>query len=93
MLQLDDVYSALKRENDLSHMSEFAMFVYKLNLNRIASYLGDRRQFVCFKNKFSSPFPTVSGVPQGSKLGPMVFLLAISESLITLFTASSYSCR
>jgi hypothetical protein len=41
----------------------------------LTSYLSDRSQSVCIESHSTSPSPMLTGVPQGSVLGPLLFCL------------------
>lgn len=55
----------------------------------IANYLSDREHRVVVEGSFSKPFRVSRGVPQGSILGPLLFLVFINDLLSTVPRGSS----
>ena len=62
-------------------------------LSLIASYLRDRSQSVCINGKFSNNLITNISVPQGSVVGPLLFLAYTMEipSISNYFTTTMFA--
>ena len=78
-----------KASDTLDHRVLFEKMKYFV-IKCFESYLSNRKFFVCIDNLFSEAGTLKCGVPQGSFLGPLLFLLYVNDLSQSLSDAGSY---
>ena len=86
---LKKTFDSINYDLIIAKLSDYRLSAHAIHL--IRSYLSDRHQVMKVGSTKSSMLPITCGVPQGSILGPILFLLTVNDLLNKFSTCYTYA--
>eukprot|EP00794_Sanderia_malayensis_P006706 gene6706-7468_t len=76
-IDLSKAFDTISRANLLNKLPKYD--IHHIELEWFSDYLFNRNEIVKFEQEYSENFSLLSGVPQGSILGPLLFLIILND--------------
>ena len=91
----DVIYLDFKKAFDMVPHNELLCKLWMLGITGplwqwFKGYITDRKHYVYIKSASSSYLPVLSGVPQGSVLGPLLFLIFVNDVPTAFCNSTTY---
>ena len=98
VIQMSSIYLDFKKAFDSVPHQKLLYTIWRIGTTRplwlqFHNYLSSRYRFVSFDGASSECLPVLSGVHQGSVLGPLLFLICINDLPQAIPHSSIYFCR
>jgi len=85
LCDLNKAFDCVDHDILLKKLQKYGLIGSEINF--VKSYLTDRQQKVFVNNNYSKPTSVVCGVPQGSVLGPFLYLVMINDLPANIVTS------
>ena len=85
-IDFSKAFDSITHEILISKLSSFG--ISEATINWFRSYLSNQQQRVILNNHLSDSLPVLYGVPQGSVLGPTLFIMYVNDIFNILFNSS-----
>lgn len=83
-------YILIYLEHSIPSTTDYYQGIRGIANDWVVPYLKDRTRIVAYKSLTSDPCPVTKGVPQGSTLGPLFFIMNMQNIHVVRYTATLF---